>query len=347
MMILVSGLYSQTNIDFNNIDLDRIHQPDSLAQRIRLKSKKIFRRWADEKERMEYVTVFNKKGYRVKEINYGIEATSDTIETIIEIFPDSMFEVTYKLDTQKQLRLGRSSYFSSYEDQIKHCEDKGIPFVLRLLYKANADSTFEIVSFVNGKKLDSIHYISNCKMVHDAKNEDQPYVAKDTVKINDSLVVVTIDTSDLSLTRVKRVYFVPGSHDWVKEEYLNFNESNKLVHQGITYRNFDSIGRITYYAQQIGGEFTEIERTNYDSFGAKTVQRSANPAEGKRFPDNVANYDRNGRLMKVIRNSNRESNTQSETLYFYNKKNLLIKIMTFVDKKYMGMARYEYDYWSK
>lgn len=344
-ILFATGSYAQTDIDFNNLILDPIFKPDSLAKRHNLKAAQEFERWVGGKEIIVSEIFYDKNGFVVKDVRYGANE-ADSVEKTIEVLPDSFFCVTYKVDPHKQLK---RVTFEMYLTEMQSSADKGVAFELRSLYKVNVDSTFEIVTEVNGKRIDSVHYTSYFKELNDYVEVKNDFLRSDTCKVNDTIITITTDSSELNVKKIKKMYYFEGHSIPIKEEYLNYDKEDSLIHHGIVFRQFDPQGRITYYAEQIGGRFWVIEKTEYDASG-NTIQRylgHSSPIEGKEFPDEIYKYDKDGKMLLTAGYSNRIPNIYGETQFIYSKTGLLLKKVLYVNKAFKKETSYKYSYWKK
>ncbi|MFT3701713.1 MAG: hypothetical protein QM802_05060 [Agriterribacter sp.] len=330
--------YCQTNLDVNNILIDSIYRPDRLAQKFHKKEEMCVKHLGKDSMVVTSHTWFNKEGIIVKDIQYY---NLDSFTKTVTILPGNIFVVAYMADAKT---LFSQTYFSEFPKELEKAKKENWPFILRITYILEADSSFAIIKEANGERMDSSHYTpydAKKEMLNDSLYSYHP--PKDSSYSKDTLIVMSVDdVSNPAQRKISKLYYLNKGVNCVKEAYT-IHQGDSLVHQGLVKRQYDKKNRLIYTSEHIGPPWrtTRIERTTYNQSGGRTEYIYHMPSSSNPLPDQVYKYNKDGLMIEAGGKSYLSPTIHAKTIFQYSTQGLLLKEKAYRNEKLISTVVYE------
>jgi hypothetical protein len=179
------------------------------------------------------------------------------------------------------------------------------------------------------------------------------YPLGDTTRIRDTVVVSIKEKNESGkLATVKRS-FIKGIWDPVKTEYLVY-VGDSLTYHSVEVDEYDKRKRLVSHSEYQGPPLKRyvINRTIYnDSTGERTETHGYNPVSGK--PERIWHYDKRGQILYFERTGVTDiengrvvyQRDKGSSVYKYNQKGLLEKVISSANDVPFGYTLYKYEYY--
>ena len=202
------------------------------------------------------------------------------------------------------------------------------------------DSSLEIETYVEGRKIKSIYDTSLFKHV---KDDDSQLPKADTIYKKDTLIVKRDFTYGNKVVYTVNQYFLKSLK--VKWERIRY-EGDSIAFYEATVWQFDPRQRLIYYGEYQGPplKLYVSEKTIYDNQGNRILYRDYSPADGQ--PDLIWHYNEKSQIIKCT-NIKRISRDRHDFKFLYSEQGLLTEERYHFNGSFKSKKIYRYQFLPK
>lgn len=339
--------FCQTGIDIENLYQLRVQDPDSLANAQHLKSIKIYSTKAKSSPKLKSEKYFDAGGYLIRLVKIDEFYLKDTCNISINHYPGGLIFVNTKINRKALERIKSADnewfQYKSYRD---HSTSHNKYFSLNTVYHFRRDSTFGIVTFIDGVKFDSINHRHFLAGLNSSSTE--VHASIDSVYNSDTLVLIQQELFGDQKT-VARRYFLKGYEHPIKAEVLKFRNDSLLYNRYNTWQ-YDNKKRLVLYKEIQDTTVFVTEATSYnETTGSKMVMIDAYPSDNR--IDKIWVYDSANRMIESVKFVSDYSIKEAKfniikysTFYYYNDKGMIQTESNYTNDQLKETISYRYSY---
>ncbi len=333
-------IFCQTGIDYQNLYQLKIQDEDSTASALKLASIAVYRKEKDKPRRLESKKEFDRSGNLIRIVVIDYDYLKDTCITSIRRLSKKEFYVITRIKRTSLKKINsRNNDWFKYKEYLDISNSKNKYFVISSFYRIKSDSSFDIITHVDDKIIDS----SNQKSLFaiDDYGDRIKLMNFDSTINNDTLIISKTEIDGVFKT-IGRRYFLKNEGNPIKAEVIKYN-NDSLLYNRTNIWAYDEELRIVLYKELQDGKAYVTESTIYDSAnGTKTIYNDSYPSDNK--TDKIWRYDSHNRIIESAKFS--ESNSVNNTTkYSYDEHGLLIKMSYFTNGKFKYAESFEHKFY--
>jgi hypothetical protein len=295
--IACTAAFCQSGIDIENLYQLRVHRPDSSAVKNHLKYIKVYSGKGKSAPGLLSAKYFDTCGYLTRLVKIDNVFLHDTCFIQVNRTKKGQVIVTTSIN-RKALESIKSNdnEWVKYKKYMSLSTCKNKYFSLENVYYVHPDSTFGIVTYADGARIDSSSDRDYLAGLDPITEDDMP--KPDSVYHGDTLVISKLELNGSQKIIASR-FILKGYNELVKAQVLEFRNDTLLYYRYNTWV-YDHKRRVVLYREIHDTTIFVTESTQYnDLTGSKIISIDAYPSNNQ--IDKVFVYDSANRLIEAVK----------------------------------------------
>lgn len=342
ILILCINMYSQTNIDYENLDIFTFNIPNSYSRLHAVKKEVIYLQQSDSPKSIIKEKIYDRNGVlielrRIDNINFLGEE-----KITYKQVDNGKYIITREINKRKIISAGPvpDSFWADYFPLLTYLKnDNSQKIIVKSIYKFSEDSTLRFETYINNQIIDSGLFIGTnyglvgdpnyfCCKVDSISNGDTLKVIK-TEKINDSVCWKYISNYKQGvLFEYITQYLKKGKIEYQNFTSYKYNIKGKRISEDYFERN-----------RLVRRKIYEYDARNPEKYKVYEEKYSSGVLDR---PETISIFNEEGRIIQEETNLYRDGFVNRKIYYKYSDKGLLTEMR--IEDNNIVKATYTYNY---